>query len=114
MFFKKFIHFEHELALKPNVCIFNFSELGTTKRLNVSCYDYRDCPDYNRGFSKQLWMLIELVRIKGVLNVSFGSCSLSIKKLSVYSWREILPEAEKIIIKYLANRSKAKKQKKSA
>lgn len=46
-------------------------------------------------------MINDLFRIKGIKRVTPEPYEIKVEKESVFNWQEILPEAEKIIIKHL-------------
>lgn len=50
---------------------------------------------------KKTPLIYDLFRIKGIKRVIPNSYEVKIEKESVFDWQEILPEAEKIIIKHL-------------
>jgi hypothetical protein len=53
---------------------------------------------------KKTPMTNDLFRIKGIQRVIPEPYEVTIKKESVFDWQEILPEAEKIIIKHLVKK----------
>lgn len=50
---------------------------------------------------KKTPLINDLFRIKGIKRVIPNSYEVKVEKESVFDWQEILPEAEKIIIKHL-------------
>jgi len=53
------------------------------------------------SLEKKTSLINDLLRIKGIKRVIPNSYEAKIEKESVFDWQEILPEAEKIIIKHL-------------
>ena len=52
---------------------------------------------------KQTPLVKALFRVKGIKEVNLSPYTIHLHKGGVFSWSEILPEAEKIILKALAN-----------
>lgn len=76
-------------------CTINVSEEVTSR--TILSFDSRDSQPQERTP-----MVCELFNVKGVRTIYLKPYEISVIKGSVFSWREVLPDVERVILKHLA------------
>lgn len=88
------LRLKHEFPPNPDICCLHFSEPATTE-----CILSYMGP--NSQLDKQTPMIEELFKVRGITEMFLKPYELQIEKAKVFEWGEILPKAEKIVIKHL-------------
>lgn len=84
------IKLKHQFYPNPNYCSLRIS--GQVTREMILAFT---------SSGKKMPMINDLFRIKGIKRVTPEPYEIKVEKESVFKWQEILPKAEKIIIKHL-------------
>ena len=84
---------KHQFYPNPNYCTLNVTGQVTREMILTFTSQEKKTPIIN-----------DLFRIKGIKRVIPEAYEVKLKKESVFDWQEILPEAEKIIIKHLVKK----------
>ena len=84
---------KHQFYPNPDYC-----------RLRVSGQVTREMILTFTSPEKKTPMINDLLTLKGIKRVIPAPCEVQVEKESIFDWQEILPEAEKIIIKHLSKK----------
>ena len=83
-----------EFYPNPDCCSVHVSEIITEETILTF-----DSP--SRQWEKQIPLVVELFQIKGVRRVTVEPYEVSIEKGCVFSWDELLPRIEEVLLKHL-------------
>jgi len=84
---------KHQFYPNPNYCTLRVSGQVTREMILTFTSPEKKTP-----------MINDLFRIKGIKRVTPEPYEVKLEKENVFDWQEILPEAEKIIIKHLVKK----------
>jgi len=86
----KYFRLKHQFYPNPNYCTLRAT--GQVTREMISTFTHPE---------KKTLMINDLFRIKGIKRIIPEPYEVKIEKEDYFDWQEILPEAEKMIIKHL-------------